>query len=61
MVTAALVTVFYSLITILAVYYSLVVNDGFTFGGFLLSLIFSPIYLAYGMYKVGVPPRRNLT
>jgi hypothetical protein len=48
--------IFYSIIGIFAIYYSFVINKGFNLGSFLLALIFAPIYLIWGVYKVGFPP-----
>ena len=48
--------IFYTIIGIFAIYYSFVINKGFNLISFLLALIFAPIYLIWGVYKVGFPP-----
>jgi hypothetical protein len=51
-----LIYLFFSISTIAAIYYSFVIEKGFSLGPFLLALFFSPIYLVWGIYKVGLPP-----
>jgi len=50
--------IFWALITIIAIYYSFEIEGGFKWGPFLLALFFSPIYLVWGIYKVGIPPKK---
>ena len=51
-----IVSIFWAMITFIAIYYSFIINKGFEIGPFLLALIFSPIYLVWGIFKAGVPP-----
>jgi hypothetical protein len=51
-----IISIFWGLITIAAIYYSFTIEKGFKFGPFLLALFFSPIYLVWGIYKAGIPP-----
>jgi hypothetical protein len=51
-----IVTIFWGMITFVAIYYSFVINKGFKWGPFLLALFFSPIYLVWGIYNAGIPP-----
>ena len=56
-ITNTIIYIFYTIITFIAIYYSFQINNGFNFGAFLLALIFSPIYLLWGIYKIGFPPK----
>lgn len=49
--------IFWGLVTFIAIYYSFIIEGGFSLGPFLLALFFSPIYLVWGVYKAGVPPK----
>jgi hypothetical protein len=51
-----IVSIFWGMIAFVAIYYSFVINKGFKWGPFLLALVFSPIYLVWGIYKAGIPP-----
>ena len=56
-ITNIIIYIFYTIVTFIAIYYSFQINKGFNFGAFLLALIFSPIYLLWGIYKIGFPPK----
>jgi uncharacterized membrane protein HdeD (DUF308 family) len=51
-----LIYIFLSIVSFVAVYYSFIIEGGFSLGPFLLALIFSPMYIIWGIYKVGFPP-----
>ena len=48
--------IIWTVITLIAIYYSFIIYKGFNLGGFLLAFLFSPIYLLWGIYKIGIPP-----
>jgi hypothetical protein len=48
--------IIFSILSIVAVYYSFVIEGGFSIGPFLLAVLFSPLYIVWGIYKVGFPP-----
>tara|TARA_Y100000816_G_C25951451_1_gene496355 strand:+ start:202 stop:453 length:252 start_codon:yes stop_codon:yes gene_type:complete len=54
--TLQVVYIFWSIVSLMAIYYSFVIYKGFNLGGFLLAILFSPVYLLWGFYKVGFPP-----
>ena len=54
--TWRITSIFWMLITFIAVYYSFQIEGGFKLGPFLLAFFFSPIYLVWGIYKAGIPP-----
>ena len=56
-VIGTITSIIWGIITLIAIYYSFVIYKGFNLGGFLLALLFSPIYLLWGFYKVGFPPK----
>ena len=37
-----------------AIFYSFKLNKGFSLGSFLLAIFFSPVYLIYGISKIGL-------
>lgn len=51
-----IVSIFWGIVTLVAIYYSFIIEKGFSIGPFLLALIFSPIYLIWGIFKAGFPP-----
>ena len=55
-ISKTIISIFWGLIAITAVYYSFTIEKGFKLGPFLLALFFSPIYLVWGIYKAGIPP-----
>lgn len=46
-----LLSIFYFVLTSVAVYMSFRRNEGFNLGSFLAALIFSPVYIAYALAK----------
>ena len=56
-VVSTIISIVWGIITLSAIYYSFVIYKGFDLGGFLLALLFAPIYLLWGFYKVGFPPK----
>ena len=56
-VVSTIISIVWGIVTLTAIYYSFVIYKGFDFGGFILALLFAPIYLIYGIYKVGFPPQ----
>ena len=54
--TVQVVYIFWSIVSLMAIYYSFVIYKGFNLGGFLLAILFAPVYLLWGFYKVGFPP-----
>ena len=56
-VVSTIISIVWVIVTLTAIYYSFVIYKGFDFGGFILALLFAPIYLIYGIYKVGFPPQ----
>tara|TARA_B110000438_G_scaffold286401_1_gene317600 strand:+ start:411 stop:665 length:255 start_codon:yes stop_codon:yes gene_type:complete len=57
--TAQVIYIFWSIVSLMAIYYSFVIYNGFDLGGFLLAIFFAPVYLLWGFYKVGFPPTTN--
>lgn len=55
--TRPIMGVFWMIITFIAIYYSFIIEGGFSLGPFLLAFFFSPIYLVWGIYKAGIPPK----
>ena len=55
--TKAIGGVFWMLVTFIAIYYSFIIEGGFSLGPFLLALFFSPFYLVWAIYKAGIPPK----
>lgn len=47
--------IFWIIIALIAIYYSFKLNGGMSWS-ILLAIFFSPIYLVYGVYKIGFPP-----
>jgi len=45
--TTKIISLFWSLVTFFAIYLSFKCNNGFSLGGLLAALIFSPFYIAY--------------
>jgi hypothetical protein len=52
-----LMSICFFIISSIAVYYSFVIEKGFKLGPFLLAVFFSPVYLMWGIYKAGIPPK----
>ena len=55
---AAVMSLVYFVVFVLAIYYSFVIHNGPNLIAILLAFFFSPFYLVYGVFKAGVPPKR---